>query len=127
MPQGKRKTERGGTGCRAKASSQQDPDLGLTEIYNASEARVCGDGEANSSAAPDVNDWTSGCHRDFDAANNDVHLSADLEQLGTDGASGCFGKVFDPGPCDARRTEARRPSKQTTGNWLARTVAAEVR
>src|SRR6266705_1215698 len=55
--------------------------------------------------APGLGCRTARGHRDFDAANAYAHESADLEQLETNGAAGCFGKMCVMQP-DARKAQS---------------------
>src|SRR5437667_12306524 len=56
-------------------------------------AGICRGGKTAGSEPPGLGCRTARGHRDFDAANAYAHESADLEQLETNGAAGCFGKM----------------------------------
>src|SRR5215469_16939508 len=55
-------------------------------------AGACG-GKATGSLTPDISCGTGRCHPHFDPADAELHQSADLKQLETDGAAGGVGKV----------------------------------
>src|SRR6516165_10056310 len=55
-------------------------------------AGACG-GKATGGLTPDISCGTGRCHPDFDPADAELHQSADLKQLETDGAAGGVDKV----------------------------------
>jgi hypothetical protein len=50
-------------------------------------------GEATGSLTPDISCGTGRCHPDFNLADAELHQSADLKQLETNGATRGVGKV----------------------------------
>src|SRR5437660_10754881 len=72
--------------------------MGEARAFAAATSRVA-------ASPPGLRCGTARGHRDFDAANAYAHESADLEQLETNGAAGCFGKMCVMQPDAAQSAE----------------------